>query len=36
MEHLIMIIGFALAFIGAATLGVALVIHTINYWEGLF
>ena len=36
MEQLLLIIGFVLAFIGAGTLGIALVIHTINYWEGLF
>ena len=36
MDHLIIIIGFALAFVGAVTLGVALIVHTINYWESFY
>ena len=36
MNNLLLIIGFVLAVIGAGFLGLAITVHAINYWEGLF
>ena len=36
LENILMIIGFALAVIGAGALGLIITIHAINFWEGFY